>query len=201
MSKQESSIISSVPIDYQYPDLPTGCEATALSMLLRWADVKIDKFLVVDTLKKGEKVHMVDGVWYGANPNEEFVGDPYSDDSSFGVFEKPILEVVEKFLSGKGINLTGKPFNTLINYLEEGQPVMAWTTLKQQKTFHSKSWYDRSGHKIDWYRYEHAVTMVGFNEEYVFVNDPDTGKQEAYNRITFEENWISLGRRAISVAP
>ncbi|WP_106496584.1 C39 family peptidase [Lentibacillus sp. Marseille-P4043] len=191
--------ISEVPTLNQHPELPTGCEATALAMLLNWGGKQVDKFDVVAKLPKGEKVRLLDGVWYGANPNKQFVGDPYSDDGSFGVFEKPILVTIEKFMPGKGIDLTGQNFNMLLDIVRSGKPVMAWTTIEQNKTFHSKTWNDDSGNTIEWHRYEHAVVITGFNDDHVTVNDPYTGKEEHYDRTLFERNWASMGKRAVTL--
>ncbi|MBT2218139.1 C39 family peptidase [Virgibacillus dakarensis] len=191
--------IAGVPVYNQYPDLPTGCEATSLAMLLGWAGLSISKYDVVEKLPKGEKVRLTDGKWYGANPHEQFVGDPYSDDGSFGVFDKPILATIEAFMPGKGINLTGRDFESLLDIVRLEKPVMAWTTIDQNETFHSKTWQDANGVVIDWYRYEHAVVITGIDGEHIIVNDPYTGKEEQYNRNLFERNWASMGKRAVTL--
>ncbi|WP_217585813.1 C39 family peptidase [Lentibacillus saliphilus] len=199
MTQNEETLIPNVPLDYQYPELPTGCEATALSMLLRWAGVDVDKFEVVDQLKKGDRVHLQNGKWYGANPNEAFVGNPYEDDGSFGVFEQPILQVINIYYPGKAINLTGKEFQDLLTIVQGGTPILVWTTLKQRETYYAQSWEDPHGQTIDWYNNEHAVVIVGYSNDDVIVHDPDTGKCEHYDRDLFIQNWASLGKRAVTL--
>ncbi|MDY0393270.1 C39 family peptidase [Virgibacillus halophilus] len=191
--------IDNIPVLYQYPELPTGCEATALAMLLNWAGVKVSRFEIADALPKGPKVQEVNGMWCGAHPNKHFVGDPYSDDGSFGVFEKPILFVVEKYLPGKSIDLTGVHFDLILQQIARNIPVMAWTTLKQQTTYHSKTWRDEEENEIKWYTYEHAVLLVGYTNEHVIAHDPDTGKVENYEKERFILNWKSMGCRAITL--
>lgn len=191
--------INGVPIFYQYPELPTGCEATALAMLLNWAGADVNKYDVADTLPKGDKVRYINGEWKGANPDSLFVGDPYSDDGSFGVFVGPILETAEKYMPGRAVDLTGKPFEALLEVVQAGTPVVAWTTLEQNKTFHSKTWTAPDGNIIKWHRFEHAVTIVGVDGESVIVNDPHTGRVEYYDRILFEKNWASMGGRAMTL--
>lgn len=191
--------IPGVPKYNQYPELPTGCEATALAMLLSWGGYSVSKFDVVEKLPKGEKVRLIDGVWHGANPAEQFVGDPYSDDGSFGVFEGPILATIETFMPGKGINLTGQHFDTLQDILKSGKPVLAWTTISQKATFHGKTWQDENGVMINWYSNEHAVVITGIEGDQVIVNDPYTGKEEHYNSERFEANWASIGKRAVTL--
>ncbi|MEN1967389.1 C39 family peptidase [Lentibacillus sp. N15] len=191
--------ITGVPTMNQYPELPTGCEATSLAMLLGWAGVSVSKYDVVKKLPKGEKVRLIDGKWCGANPDEHFVGDPYSDDGSFGVFEAPILATIDMFLPGKGIDLTGQDFDELLDIVRSGKPVMVWTTINQKETYHSKSWQDEAGNSIDWYCNEHAVVLVGFNKAHTIVHDPYTGQEEHYDRQLFERNWASMRKRAVTV--
>ncbi|WP_010531622.1 C39 family peptidase [Lentibacillus jeotgali] len=194
--------IKGVPLYYQYPELPTGCEATSLAMLLSWGlNIPVSKYTVADALPKGPKVHHVDGEWKGAHPNKAFVGDPYtdSDDGSFGVFEGPTLTTLEKFMPGRGVDLTGEPFETILKILRSGNPVMAWTTLEQRETFYGKTWTDDDGDVIDWYQNEHAVVLTGVDSNDVIAHDPHTGKVERYDRELFEKNWISLGGRAVTL--
>lgn len=191
--------VSGVPVFNQYPELPTGCEATSLAMLLNWGGVTVSKYDVVDALPKGEKVRLLEGKWWGANPNDEFVGDPYSDEGSFGVFEGPILKTIEKLTSCRSINLTGLEFNALLDYIQAGKAVMAWTTIGQKQTYFSKTWADNNGKTIDWYCNEHAVVITGFDDKNVIVNDPYTGKIEHYKRDLFEHNYNSMGKRALTL--
>lgn len=191
--------VPGVPKYNQYPELPTGCEATALAMLLGWGGCSVSKFDVVEKLPKGKKVRLIDGEWRGANPAEQFVGDPYSDDGSFGVFEGPILATIEAFMPGKGINLTGQHFGTLQDILKSGKPVLAWTTINQKETFRGKTWQDENGVMINWYSNEHAVVITGVDGDQVIVNDPYTGKEEHYNKEGFEANWASMGKRAVTL--
>ena len=53
--------------DLQYPELPTGCEATAASTLLRMDGIEVTKFDVANKLPKSDS----DCIYC-------FVGDPYS---------------------------------------------------------------------------------------------------------------------------
>ncbi|GGK01729.1 hypothetical protein GCM10007063_25050 [Lentibacillus kapialis] len=194
--------IRGVPLYYQYPELPTGCEATSLAMLLSWGlGEHISKYTIADALPKGAKVHEAGGELKGAHPNKAFVGDPYtdSDDGSFGVFEAPILETLETFMPGCGMDLTGSPFESLLDIVKTGKPVMAWTTLEQRETFHGKTWRDEDGDVIDWYQNEHAVVMVGIDGDDLIAHDPHTGEAEYYDRNLFERNWASLGRRAVTL--
>lgn len=197
--ENQSYKIPNVPPLVQHPDLPTGCEATELAMLLNWAGLEISKYAVVDALPKGDKVHTVGGERIGANPHYEFVGDPYVDDGSFGVFEGPILEVIEKLMPGAGVDLTGQNFDALLDIVRSGKPVMAWTTIHQRQTYHSDTWIDNEGNTIEWFCNEHAAVIIGMHGDDLLVNDPTTGQTERYARNLFEHNWASMGKRAITL--
>ncbi|GAA0436636.1 hypothetical protein GCM10008983_11700 [Lentibacillus halophilus] len=194
--------IQGVPAYFQYPELPTGCEATSLAMLLSWGCGRdVSKYDVADALQKGDNVQWTDGEWTGANPDKAFVGDPYTDsnDGSFGVFEGPILEALEWFMPGRGVDWTGASFDALLAVVRSGAPVLAWTTLEQRETFYGLSWTAPDGETIDWYENEHAVVMVGVDGDDVIAHDPHTGKAEHYERTLFERNWRSLGGRAVAL--
>ncbi|ASK62656.1 hypothetical protein CFK37_11100 [Virgibacillus phasianinus] len=199
MKNQRTKV--TVPIYNQYPELPTGCEATSLAMLLSWGGSTVSKYEAVDKLPKGNKVRLLEGKWLGANPNQAFVGDPYSDsdDGSFGVFEGPILAAIEKIMPGKGVDLTGHDFEPLLQIIHSGKPVMVWTTISQKETYHSDTWFDENGNRIDWYCNEHAVVLTGIDGKNLIVNDPYTGKEEYYDRSLFEKNWASMGKRAVTL--
>lgn len=202
LASQQKTKLLDVPLYYQYPDLPTGCEATSLAMLLSWAgNEQVSKYAVADALPKGPKVKEVQGEWKGTHPNKAFVGDPYtdSDDGSYGVFEGPILETIEVFMPGYSIDLTGEPFDSLLDIVRTGKPVMVWTTLEQRETFYGKTWTDDDGDVIDWYENEHAVVLTGVDGCYVIAHDPHTGKEEYYERELFKRNWGSMGKRAVTL--
>ncbi|RYG71931.1 hypothetical protein EU245_12425 [Lentibacillus lipolyticus] len=198
----EQVLIDGVPKYDQYPELPTGCEATSLAMLVSWGLGRdVSKYTIADALPKGDKVHWDGDGWRGAHPNKAFVGDPYtdSDDGSYGVFEGPILEALDMFMPGRGVDLTGEPFDALLDVVRSRKPVLAWTTLEQRETFYGMTWTDADGDVVDWYENEHAVVVVGIDDDAVIAHDPHTGKAEHYDRELFERNWQSLGRRAVMI--
>ena len=59
----------------QNPELPTGCEATAGTMLLKAYGYETDKMDVAGAMKCLPLIER-DGRLYGGHPDEVFVGDP-----------------------------------------------------------------------------------------------------------------------------
>jgi uncharacterized protein YvpB len=45
----------------------------------------------------------------------------------------------------------------------------------------------------------HAVVLVGFDNDHVYVNDPLTGKKShKTEKNSFIESWVTLGQQALS---
>ena len=101
-----------VPVISQMPELPTGCEMTAVAMLLQYKDIKISKFQVADQTPRS------------MNADTGFIGNPYSPTGGW-VFPKGIAPVVDKYL-GKSENMTGASMTTIYEKLLHGHPVVVW---------------------------------------------------------------------------
>eukprot|EP01089_Gocevia_fonbrunei_P009668 TRINITY_DN22038_c0_g1_i1.p1 TRINITY_DN22038_c0_g1~~TRINITY_DN22038_c0_g1_i1.p1 ORF type:complete len:245 (+),score=46.41 TRINITY_DN22038_c0_g1_i1:65-799(+) len=150
----------------QYPALPTGCEATALTFLLRFLfnSNKFDKCEVAKGLiKELQPFNLTDApasesneetneiTMAGGNPNRGFIGDPF-DPQAFGVFHTPIFEALQNYI-GEADNhktkyeakdLTGsQSFDTIIKHLQTTKiPIVIWITLELKPSRVTDRWYD-----------------------------------------------------------
>lgn len=113
--------IDNFPTYYQYPDYPNGCESSALYNLLKFYKINVSMSQIVNTLKNGDGPHYEDGIYYGGNPEIEFIGDP-TDEHGYGVYQKPIIEVANKFKSGM-VDYTGHSLETVLEIVKKGIPV------------------------------------------------------------------------------
>lgn len=184
------------PLINQNPKYPTGCESVALTMLLKYYGVNVNPDMVIARLKKGSVPYNENGVLYGANPELEFVGDPYSK-YSYGVYEGPIRDVANSFKSGikGGSNI---PFNSVVSLVQSGIPVMAWTSMGLSLPYISKSWiYKPTGETISWKANEHAVVIVGVNDSSITVADPIGGMLKTYSKSLFEQRYNYYGKKAL----
>lgn len=90
--------IKNVPYINQFKlGYPTGCEAVSATMVLKYKGYNVTTKDIINNTKTGSKKHQKsDGLWYGANPFEEFVGNPSLGlgKGSYGVFAKPIAEAM-----------------------------------------------------------------------------------------------------------
>lgn len=195
--KKSTFIIDGVPKINQYSlGYPTGCESAALTVLLKYHGVSVSMGDVVKALPKGDLPYYDNGVRYGGNPYVEFVGTP-SSYNSYGVYEKPILQVAESFKSGV-INGTGKKLDEIFKIVSEGRPVLVWVSMNMAVPYISTSWiYRPTGEEIGWMANEHALVVVGYNQNQVIVSDSLTGSLRYYDRGVFENRYNTYGKRAV----
>lgn len=175
---------------------PTGCESAALTILLNYHKVNVSMDDVVKRIKKGPKPYYENGKLYGANPYIEFVGTP-SDPGSYGTYEQAIIEVANYYKPGI-INATGQSLNEILEIVSEGRPVIVWNSMNLSVPYVSRSWIHKaSGKKIKWIANEHALVVIGFNQNQVIVSDSLNGGIKYFNRVTFENRYKAYGKRAL----
>lgn len=194
--EQETVIIDNVPTILQYPKYPTGCESVALTILLNYHgyDVSVDD--VISKLRLGDKPYLEENIWYGGNPELEFIGSPY-DHQSYGVYEKPIYDVAVTYNNNFVIG-TRKTLSSLLEVVKNGNPVMVWVSYNLTVPYISDSWiYKPTMEKIEWKSGEHVVVIIGYNSKQVIVSDPYTGTIKYFNRSTFENRYNYFGKKNI----
>lgn len=200
--KIEKDVLIDAPVIKQFPELPRGCEVTTLAMLLESAGVKADKMKLAEEIKKDPTPRTIkNGDIHFGNPHRGFVGDMYTfSKPGLGVYNEPIMELAETYLPGKMVNLTGQAFEELKIPLSDGRPV--WVIINSQyrelEDSYFQTWQTSSG-KIRITMKEHSVLITGYNQDYVYFNDPLTGIKNKKAPITdFEKSWVQMGSQAIT---
>ncbi len=194
---EESTVKIESEITYsQFPNYPTGCESIALYILLKYNGIETSPDEIINRLKKGDLPYKIEDEMYGGNPELEFVGDPRND-YSYGVYNTPIAEVASTFKDGVQNN-EGLELEEIFDIVKENRPVMVWTTIGNISSRISEMWiYKDTEERIYWKENEHAVVIIGYNDEQVIVSDPYTGRIMRYNRETFKDNYNYMGKRAV----
>lgn len=195
-------VLLDVPLIQQLPELPRGCEVTSLAMLLEDAGVQVDKVTLAKQVKKDPTpFQRRNGKVYFGNPHNGFVGDMYSlTTPGLGVYHEPIEELAKQYLPNRIVNLTGSDFSELQKYLSNGSPIWIITNSTFQKlpesAFHE--WNTPSGPiKITYY--EHSVVITGYDNDYIYFNDPLAGeKNKKAPKADFLDAWMQIGRQAIT---
>jgi uncharacterized protein YvpB len=197
---RKSSALLDAPVYRQHPELPSGCEITSLSMLLNYAGVAKTKMDLLPDMKRDTTPIQRDAngnIIFWGNPNNGFVGDITGKSRGFGIFHTALLELLQKYIpSGK--DMTRSPFEQLEDQIASGIPVVVWTTIDFQEPTNWNVWDTPSG-PIKTSFMEHAVLLVGYDPDRVYVNDPWTGKaQYPVDKAQFIRSWDAMGRQALT---
>ncbi|MDL2248415.1 C39 family peptidase [Tyzzerella sp. OttesenSCG-928-J15] len=175
----------------QLPELPRGCEVTSLTMLLNYKGVEVSKMTLADEIERHEN-----------NPYKGFVGDMYSfSNSGYGVYHDPLFDLLHKYLPETAMDITYCDFDDLYYLLDNNCPVVVIINSTYAKLPGSsfKLWKTDEENILITYS-EHAVLITGYDEKYIYFNDP-LGKTLRAEKTGFIEAWEQMGRQAVTVAP
>lgn len=146
-----------VNIIYQYPDMPSGCEITSLTMILNYMGINVSNKYLADNYLDTNEYDMF----------KSFVGSVY-DDHSFGCFAPVIVKAANNFFADNNINaeavdISGSTRDEIYDYIEDGDPVIIWNT-QEMKTTYIKE-YNIDGNIFTWYANEHCVVICGYDKD------------------------------------
>lgn len=193
--------ILDVPLISQKPELKYGCEVTSLAMVLQHAGIKVDKMDLANEIKKDTtplSTNKSGDIIQWGDPKEGFVGDITGKNKGYAVHVQPLQELMERYLPNRTVNLTGKPFNTVLTQIKLGKPVVVWTTGDYRLPDRWESW-KHDTKKITAPLDLHAVVIVGLEDKYIYINDPLTVKKaHKVSQDTFIQSWEALGKQALS---
>lgn len=182
---------------------PTGCEAVSATMVLKYKGFDVSAKNIIDNLKMGAKKYKgEDGNWYGGNPFEEFVGNPSLGLSkgSYGVFAKPIANAMSVYAGGRVKEISGCSEKSLLNYVSKGNPVVVWCVKNAGNLMEGVTWtYENRTGTFQELIGEHCAVLIGYDEDYVYLNDPSAGSNVKQSRSKFISNWKKLYSQAIVV--
>lgn len=185
----------------QYPELPTGCESVAAAMVLQYygQNVTAQEF-ASEWLTCSEKFYKSNNDLYGPDPNEVFVGNPFSE-NSYGCYASVIVKAInENSAECKAQKITNKSLSQLCDeYINNNKPVLIWATMGMKESKSGKSWYLPNGEKFTWTAGEHCLVLIGYSDEYYFLNDPQSGSTVAYPKSIVEKRFKELGSQAVYI--
>lgn len=106
------AVFNNAEVISQLPELPTGCEITAVTMMLRYAGYNVNKIQLANEMPRSN------------NGDYGFVGNPFSY-SGWWIFPTGIAPVVRHYVGHADI-LTGASLQTIKNHLINGHLVVVW---------------------------------------------------------------------------
>lgn len=200
------SVNLNVEMVYQNPELPTGCEATALTNVLGYSGFRAPKTTVAGYMPRMD-FYYSGGIRYGADFMTTFPGNPYYN-SGYGCYTPCMVTTAERFFEAQGADnfelrdISGTDFDTLLSYAAAGKPVMAWATMSMiEPRENSDSWTTPDGRRVVWKGNEHCLVITGYDLQkgIVYVNDPLKGKV-TYSISTYEHRYNQMGKYAAVIA-
>lgn len=196
--------IENVPLIAQNPDYPTGCEAVTTVMALNFfsEQITVDEF-IEDFLDKDDTFYTLNGVLYGPDPNEVYVGDPRKV-NSLGCMSPVIEKSLVKFF---GSNERVKRYSKVsleslcAKYVDNDVPVIVWATTAMIPSSSGLKWKTQTNGMFTWPKNEHCMLLVGYDERNYYMNDPYRGELVAYPKQKTETRYKELGSQAIVIEP
>jgi len=181
----------------QNPELPTGCEATSLTMVLNSLGYKVNKIDIAEKYLPRGSVN--------CDPYNVFCGNPRSK-NAYGCFAPVIVKAANKCLESqnsnyRAVDISGSSPETLYGYIKEGVPVLVWVTINMANTYISDRWIaEDTGREIQWPANEHCVVLMGYDSsrKTVVLNDPLKGEVR-YNTRLFESRYNSMNKNAVVI--
>ncbi|MBA1393625.1 hypothetical protein EQ500_07055, partial [Lactobacillus sp. XV13L] len=114
---QPAVYLRNVPLIAQRPELPNGCEITAVTMMLQYAGAKVDKMQLAREMPRSH------------DPNYGYIGDPWNG-TGVTIFPPALMNLVQKYTPNHTAkNLTDLSFDAIKYQLSLGHPVVTWNTM------------------------------------------------------------------------
>lgn len=192
---------------YAEPALPTGCECTALTTVLKFYGFGVTKNEIAAKYLKTQKFKKKKGVLYGADPEKAFVGKP-EDKHSYGCYSKPIADAANKYLKEQKSTLRayvrdGEKLEYWFDKIDEGKPVIIWATDDMKKSKPTDEWLTKDGKTITWLKNEHCYVLAGYDtkKKIVFCCDPidRTTQIKEYDISLFAKRYKEQGMHAVLI--
>ena len=180
----------------QNPDLPTGCEVTALTQTLNYYGYDADKTYMAD--------NYLPKAGYGGNFWNTFIGNPKSS-HGYGCYAPVIEKTANDYFAANGsrhtaLNFSGTDIDNIYRIVNEGYPVVILASMNMVPIRYRVVWNDHNGYPVTWTGNEHCMTLLGYDkiEGTVLIADPLRGTV-TYDMATFEKRYEECYKQAIVI--
>lgn len=179
----------------QEPELPTGCEVTALTQTMNYYGFDVDKVELSDVFMPIDH----DGYY---TMDEAYLGDPHAT-NGFGCNAPVIVKTADDYFEYIGsdwyaVDLSGISLEEVFYQVEQGRPVVVWTTIDQRET-HAEFQFELGCGEEFWFNpFQHCVTVYGYDydKSIVKVADSLAGNME-YDMERFGRIYEVMGQQAV----
>ncbi|PLR90802.1 SH3 domain-containing protein [Bacillus sp. T33-2] len=191
--------ILNVPLIAQRPELPSGCEATALAMALNYHGVNVSKTTLANQMPYDPTPltrNSNGSIRTWGDPDVGFVGTPFGN--GYTINPGPLKQVLDRYRPG-GVNLHGADFSAVEQYVLQGKPVLAWFTISHEMPS-ARTWTTPAGKTINAARPLHCIVVTGVDANYVYFNDSESvQKNVKMSKSKFISIYNAMGKRALAV--
>ncbi len=191
------SVIKNFETVMQEPELPTGCEVTALCQTLNFLGFDIDKEELADEFMPLD----TEG---STTMNHAYIGDPKFCDG-FGCLPPVIVQTADDYFKSVNspcyaVDISGKKLEELFYQIEEGRPLIIWATIDLWECPNELRWTTEDGEEMWFNGMQHCMTIYGYDLDkgIVYVADPLRGNME-YNLEQFERMYELLEEKAVVI--
>lgn len=182
----------------QKPELPTGCEVTALCEVLNYLGFDIDKVTLSDEFMPMDN----NGI---TTMKTAYIGDPKSDEG-FGCNAPVIVQTADDYFESVdspcyAVDMTGSSMKELYYQVSQGRPVVIWNTINMIVSAPNLRWVTNENEEMWFNDFQHCVALYGYDldRNVVCVADPLAGNVE-YDLKRFESIFYDLmGRQAVVI--
>ena len=190
------------PFIDQREKYPTGCESVSAVMLLRHFGFDVTPEEFIDRcLPKAPEPVCENGVWYAADPQYFYLGNPYTDDG-WGCFAPAVCTGLRTYLGDSEEfevrEVYGKTLNGLCReYIDRDIPVIVFATMGMAAPREYRTWkIPGTERTCTWKTPMHCLLLVGYDGDSFVFNDPLSGKNTVYPADTASAAHEGMGMQA-----
>ncbi len=192
---KERFVIKGFDTVLQEPELPTGCEVTALTQTMNFYGFDADKVELCDVFMPIDH----DGYY---TMNEAYLGDPHAT-NGFGCNAPVIVSTADDYFEYIGSDwyakdISGSSLEEIFYQVEQGRPVIVWTTIDQIESHSEFQFQLGCGEDFYFNPFQHCVTIYGYDYSNgtVHIADPLADNIE-YDMERFERIYEVMEKQAV----
>lgn len=190
----------------QNPELPNGCEITSLAIVLNYLGYSVDKCILSDDYLPKVDFRDVNNKRVCGDPDQVYCGNPRYKSGGYYCFAQPLVIAGNKYLTEVGskyrvTDITGSNEKQIISHLNEGRPVVAFTTLSMGDpiTYEPSKWIMNDNGDVHIpYINLHCIVLYGYDDQFIYIADPLKGKIQC-KRTSFFDSYYKMGSRAVVI--
>lgn len=187
LDKPPLALILDAPVLRQKRSL--SCESSAAAMAAQFFGLNVGEEAILGALPLHD------------NPNLGFRGNVdglYGGIVDYGVYAEPVRQVLLQM--GLEAEVLIGSTNEIRAHIRQGRPVIVWITYNLQVGWPTRV-TTSNGQTVTLVPYEHAVLVIGYNRNGLWVNDPYSGVQSFYPEQDFLRSFAYLGNMGVVVGP